>query len=146
VPGNKRISDLTPSERDQFCADLTAWAMSGPFLTDGCNASALLATYAQATVETTATDADLRTSCAMLYSACVAGGVTSMCSQIPSTCTATVSEYDTCVSDSTAALGGLPECSWVTRASLPSSISRLTNPPSSAACTALQSKCPSATM
>src|SRR5687768_7279530 len=45
VPGNKRISDLTPAERDQLCADVTQWAMTGPFLTDGCNASAWLAAY-----------------------------------------------------------------------------------------------------
>ena len=30
VPGNKRISDLTPTERDQLCDDVTAWAMTGP--------------------------------------------------------------------------------------------------------------------
>src|SRR6186997_2329619 len=60
VPGNKRISDLTPAERDQLCADVAAWAVTGPFLTDGCNASAWLATYLESSLDTAATDADLQ--------------------------------------------------------------------------------------
>jgi hypothetical protein len=79
VPGNKRISDLTPAEHRQFCADLAAWAMSGPLLTDGCNVDAWLASYAQSTVDVAATDAELRATCASLYADCVANGVMSGC-------------------------------------------------------------------
>jgi hypothetical protein len=146
VPGSKRLSDLTPTELTQLCADLQAWAMSGPFLTDGCNASAWLGTFGQATLETSATDADLQAACETLYAGCVANGVTSMCSSVPATCTATVSEYTTCASDSIAQLAGLPACSAVTRASLPANIARISAGSTSAACAAVQSKCPGVTM
>jgi hypothetical protein len=142
VPGNKRFSDLTPAERDQLCTDLTQWAMSGPFLTDGCNASAWLATELAASFDTSMTDLDLQTTCQGLYDSCVAGGVTVDCNKVPTTCTATVGEYTTCLSDSTANLGGLPQCSALTRASVQATVSRLNNQPTSAACTSLENKCP----
>jgi hypothetical protein len=144
IPADKHISDLTPAERDQLCTDLGQWAMTGPFLTDGCRATALLTTSLAASQDTSMTDGDLQMICQQLYDACVAGGVTINCSQIPATCTATVGAYDTCLSDSVAALGGLPPCSSVTRASLPSTVARLSSPPNSAACTVLQNKCPGA--
>ena len=144
VPGNKRISDLTPAERDQLCADVAAWAMTGPFLTDGCNGSAWLTAYLQSIVDTAATDADLRTTCETLYVDCVAGGVTSNCSQVPANCMATVSEYNTCLSDSIEPFAGIPACSTATRASLSATAARLTTPVSSSACTAVQTKCPDA--
>ncbi len=144
VPGNKRISDLTPAERGQYCADVAAWAMSGPFLTDGCNADAWLGTYLQSTVDSAATDADLRTICSGLYAECVANGVSSTCdTSTPSTCTATVSEYDGCVVESVDILGTLPACSAVTRASLGPTINSLSTHPLSATCMRVQAECPS---
>jgi len=143
VPRDKRLSDLTPAERTQFCADVVAWAMSGPLLTEACNVDAWTATYLESTVATTATDASLQSLCAAAYSACVANGVTNMCDTAKlATCTATVSEYDACLSDTVGALGVLPPCSAVTRGALASNIARLTNQPGTPACTALQSKCP----
>ena len=142
IPASKRLSDLTPAERDQLCMDLGQWAMSGPFLTDGCRATAWLTTSLAASQDTSMTDTDLQALCQTLYDGCVAGGVTTNCSQVPATCTATVGEYDTCLSDSVAALGGLPPCSAVTRASLPSTVAHLTSQQNSAACTSLQNKCP----
>jgi len=97
-----------------------------------------------ASADTSMTDADLQATCQQLYDGCVAGGVTTNCSQLPATCTATVGEYDTCLSDSVAALGGLPPCSAATRASLPSTVAHLTSQPTSAACAAVQNKCPGA--
>jgi hypothetical protein len=144
VPGNKRINDLTPAERDQLCADVTAWAMSGPFLTDGCNASAWLAAYLLSLGDTTASDAELQTACQTLYADCVANGVMSSCSDLPTTCTATVSEYNMCLSDSLDGFAGIPACSTATRASLSANAARLLTPMSSAACTAVQTKCPDA--
>jgi hypothetical protein len=145
VPGDKRIADLTPAERDKLCADVAAWAMSGPFLTDGCNASAWLATSLLGGLDPAATDASLRTMCETLYAQCVAGGVTANCDdQVPSTCTATVSEYNMCLSDSVDALGALPPCSSVTRASLASALTILTSQPTTAACMSVESQCPGA--
>jgi hypothetical protein len=144
VPGNKRISDLTPAERGQYCADIVAWAMSGPFLTDGCNADAWLSTYLQSTLDTAATDADLRATCSGLYTQCVANGVSSTCdTSMPSTCTATVSEYDACVVESVEILGTLPDCSAVTRASLAPAINSLNTHPLSSTCMRVQAECPS---
>jgi hypothetical protein len=144
VPGNKRISDLTPAERGQYCADVAAWAMSGPFLTDGCNADAWLGTYLQSTVDSAVTDADLRTICSGLYAECVANGVSSTCdTSTPSTCTATVSEYDACVVESIEILGTLPACSAVTRASLAPTINSLNTHPLSSTCMRVRAECPS---
>lgn len=143
VPGGKRLSDLTPAERQQYCLDLAAWLMSGPFLSDGCNLSSWLATQAQASVETTATDAELRATCEGSYASCVAGGVMSNCTaSMPITCTATVSEYNACVSESLAVLGALPSCSAVTRASLAPNIARVSGQPPGAACRNVENKCP----
>ena len=82
--------------------------------------------------------------CEGLYAGCVAGGVTTMCSSIPATCTATVSEYFTCLEDTTVLLSSLPACSAVTRASVATNVARITNTPGSPACMSLQSKCPGA--
>ena len=145
VPGNKPINTLTPAERGQLCADLAAWAMSGPFLTGGCNASAWLATYSEAMRMPSATDADLRTTCGELYAGCVANGVTSMCDQdMPITCTATVSEYNACLVDGVEAFDRVPACSALTRAALAGAVTRLTSGTATPACTAVQTKCPDA--
>jgi hypothetical protein len=75
---------------------------------------------------------------------CVAGGVTSMCDQVSATCTATVSEYNMCLSDSVDALGVLPPCSAVTRASLETALATLTRQPTTAVCMSVQTQCPGA--
>jgi hypothetical protein len=143
VPGDKRLSDLTPAERTQYCVDVAAWAVSGPFLTDGCNLTSWLATQAQANLEPTATDAELRATCQGTHTACVANGVTSTCdTSTPTTCTATVAEYNRCLSDSLEAIGTLPPCSAVTRASLAPNIARVSGQPASAACVSVENKCP----
>jgi len=144
VPGNKRISDLTPAEEGQYCQDIAAWAMSGPFLTNGCNVDAWLAAYLQSITDTAATDADLRTTCSGSYSLCVANGITSNCDVTgPSTCTATVSQYDACLVETVDILGTLPSCSAVTRASLAPAINSLNTRPVSSTCVAVQAACPS---
>jgi hypothetical protein len=142
VPGDKQLGGLTPGERDQLCADLGAWAMSGSFLNDACNTSAWLATFLQSSTDNTTTDANLRILCEGLHAQCVANGVMSMCEQPSTACTATVSEYTTCLMDGAEALSGLPPCSSVTRASLAAEIAGLGAQPTSAACTAVETKCP----
>ena len=144
VPGNKRISDLTPAEEGQYCRDIAAWAMSGPFLPNGCNADAWLGAYLQSTVDTAATDADLQAICSGLYAQCVANGVTSNCNITgPSTCPATVSQYDACLVESVDILGTLPACSAVTRASLAPAVGSLNSHPLSSTCMTVQTECPS---
>jgi hypothetical protein len=146
VPGNKRISDLTPAEEGQYCMDIAAWAMSGPFLTSGCNVDAWLAAYLQSMTDTAATDADLRTTCSGLYAQCVANGVTSNCDVTgPSTCPATVSEYDACLVETVEIIGTVPGCSAVTRASLGPMINALNTHPLSPRCMTIQAECPSST-
>jgi hypothetical protein len=145
VPGDKRISDLTPAERDQLCMDVGQWLMSGPFLMDGCNAVAWLTTYLVGGADTAITEAELRQLCETSYADCVAGGVTSNCDATGlATCTATVSEYNMCLVDSTAALGVLPACSMLTRASLNNALTVLTSQPTTPACMSVSTKCPDA--
>jgi hypothetical protein len=144
VPGSKRISDLTPAEEGQYCRDIAAWAMSGPFLTNGCNVDAWLAAYLQSTAEPATTDAELRATCSGLYAQCVANGVTSNCDITgPSTCPATVSQYDACLVESVNILGTLPGCNAVTRASLAAEINSLNTHPLSSTCMTVQAECPS---
>jgi len=143
VPGNKRLSDLTPAERGQYCADLTAWAMSGPLLTAGCNVDAWIAAYLQSMVDTAASDADLRATCSGSYAQCVANGVTTTCdTSMPSTCTATVSEYDACVVESINALAAVPSCSSVTRGALAPTINSIGSQAVSPMCMEIAARCP----
>jgi len=142
VPSDKRISDLTPTERTQFCSDVETWAMSGPFLAEDCNVSAWTLAYLESTTVPTATDDTLRSLCTGTYSECVAGGVTSTCDATQlATCTATISEFDACLSDGVGIFGTVPACSAVTRSALASTIARLQQS-SSAACASFQTKCP----
>jgi hypothetical protein len=144
VSHNKRIIDLTPAERATLCADVMAWAMSGPVLTDGCNASAWRTTSFVASADTSATDAALRGICQSDYDLCVASGVPPGCYQVPATCTATVSEFNMCLSDTVDAYGVLPPCSSVTRASLGTTLAILASQPISAECMSVEAKCPGA--
>ena len=143
VSHSKRIIDLTPAERATLCADVMAWAMSGPYLTDGCNAHAWRTT-SLLSADTSATDAALRDICQNDYDLCVASGVTPGCYQVPATCTATVSEFNMCLSDTVDAYGVLPPCSSVTRASLATTLATLTSQPTSAECMSVETKCPGA--
>jgi len=138
---------LTPAERQQFCTDFANWAMSGPFLTNGCNVDAWLAADLQSVADTAASDADLRATCANVYAQCVANGVTSTCdTTTPIDCTATVAEYDACAAEAIDALDVLPACSAVTRDSVAANLAIVNGLQPGPACTALQAKCPSLTM
>src|SRR4029079_13693904 len=99
-----------------------------------------------ASTDTSATDAALRDMCQSFYARCVANGVTTTCGQLTTTCTATVGEYNACLSNSVDALGVLPPCSSATRASVANSIAVLAAQPTSAVCMTLEAKCPGSTM
>ena len=118
--------------------------MSGPFLTDGCNATAWVSISLLGGLDPNATDASLRLACAGLYAECVANGVMVNCSEVSATCTATVSDYNRCLADSVDALGVLPPCSSLTRASLATALTKLTTQEPSAACTKVEDQCPGA--
>lgn len=145
VPHDEPISDLPPAERTQFCADVATWAMMGPFLTGSCNVVAWTLAYADSLADTAATDATLQSTCEAAYSQCLANGVTNTCDAAKlATCTATVSEFNACLSDTLAALVEWPACSAVTRGSLASNVAGGSEGRSSAACTTVKSLCPGA--
>jgi hypothetical protein len=127
VAGNKRISDLTPTEHDQLCADISEWVTSTSFLSVGCNSNGWLFASDKAATTPSATDADLQATCESTAAACVASGVATNCSQLPPNCNATVSEYDTCIFRSAAAEAKIPPCSELTRAALAATVNALDN-------------------
>jgi len=127
IAGDKRISDLTPAEHDQLCTDLNKWATSGSILIEGCNSNGWLFASIEAGTTPSATDADLQMVCETNFNNCVASPVGTDCNQMPPNCTATVSEYDTCLFGSAAAQAMIPPCSELTRASLPTTLNTLNN-------------------
>ncbi len=136
LSGGKLLSELTPAEATQLCNE--AYAYLGDAISPAvlCKASGL--TY---TISSSApTDAVMRENCARQEADCLsAAPYVPDCAPIPSPCTATVSQYATCVADQAATynstVGTIPDCAavssqdkaaiWDFVAALPASCSSL---------------------
>ncbi len=153
LPGDKSLGSLSDSESAKLCSELESYygpngAVGKETKEVGCRFSALfLAAFSGAT-----TDSALQAACKSGYDQCQAAPAqtdTTTCMKPAASCTATVAEMETCISDSTKALADLgsqfPECSKVTLASLQSTMDPGTTPPASTdppSCTAIEAKCP----
>lgn len=157
VESGKGLSAVSDAERQKLC-DYMASSMSpsqqSTCLMAGVTASAFIA------IAPDATDASLQSACQTLYDNCMQSApqpvtTTETCEPVDGTCTATVGEFEACGQELAAAMEGLyavmPQCSALTVAyfqqdtEMPSSepeISALSS--ESAACSALQQKCPGA--
>src|SRR5262245_33143950 len=67
TPRDKSFPSLTPAELTQYCADVEAWMMSGPYLTGNCNDNAWGFTYQLSLTATTESDDNLRAFCTTVY-------------------------------------------------------------------------------
>jgi hypothetical protein len=153
VPGDKPLGGLTGAEADQLCRDQNKFISESTYQMDMCRISAYLAAAFTATLSTTATDAELRTSCSDTYTQCLnpdpdgGAGAGGTCGAPPPSCTATVAELAACLNDEVAQYHALarqiPECGSLTRAGLVEtdggSTPGLTELPAS--CQTVQSKC-----
>ena len=118
ISGSKALGTLTAAESTQLCDDTKAYFKSSISKANSCKFSAL----SNAASTSAPSDAVLRTNCTSMETACNASdamgpGATTSCLPPPATCTATVAQYSTCISDGAAALtqsaNTLPSCSAV---------------------------------
>jgi hypothetical protein len=147
VSGDKQLGSLSDSEFQGLCKKL-----SDHFSTGSVGKSVeeftcrLAGLFAGATAET---DAALKAACKSAYDQCLAAPhmTDETCTKPAATCTATVAEYDACVSDSAKALvalgNELPACAELTLSSL-EMIDLGEETASPASCKVLETKCPSA--
>lgn len=146
IMGSKTLGSLTATQATQLCNDTSAYF--GRNITKGqaCKFGALTFSVSSSAP----TDADLRAGCTNTETDCnqsdASTGIAIMCGSIPTSCTATVAQYSTCVVDQSALyktnLAGLPACSVLTRADFDKITMSLPNASPPASCDALMSACP----
>jgi hypothetical protein len=119
LSGSRALSDLTKEEATQLCNDTNAYFGKAIPKATWCKWKGL----AFAVSSSAPTDTMLQANCAGQETACLQGTPeTPSCSDIPSTCTATVTQYSACVTAQaesyTKVVGGLASCAKVTRPDL----------------------------
>jgi hypothetical protein len=146
VPGSTRLNQVSGTQLDTLCNDVYTYATAvgenvfanqtlkhgkctalGYDAASATNANAVAAGGANA-----ATDAELQSACNMEYNQCLqltVSPTTRTCFRAPSaSCTATVSQYETCVNDvfvaAEAVVGTLPSCSSITTSTLPADVAK----------------------
>jgi hypothetical protein len=143
LSGSKAINTLTTTEATQLCNDVYAYfgrAISRPTM---CKSDGL--TRALSTSPTT--DVQLQDNCKAQESSCLkANPANPGCSDIPSTCTATVAQYSDCMVDQAASLNEavpkLATCTTVTLGDKPQLWAYITRD-LPATCISLTDMCPS---
>jgi hypothetical protein len=156
VPSGTKLSALTPTQATQLCSDLDAYVEQAS-LDRACGQWGLDQAAALAAKTPASSDADLQAACTQGYNQCLSGdaGLTtgspcdsSTVSQVPSSCTATVGQLETCTEDRQVAsnqmVASRPSCASLTAATLKAALSpdagtgRFTDP---ASCTPFDSNC-----
>jgi hypothetical protein len=124
LPSSKPVGGLSATELTQFCKAVDA-AFNDPAVNDGiCKFAAALGAAVAAGVLPTISDADLQKACTEAYQECKKPDTSPMseCKPASGSCTATVGEFEKCLSDMKAGfvkLGAtVPACSMLTKASL----------------------------
>lgn len=148
VPGDKELGELTPAEVEQLCDDLEQFtedldvaAASQEF---SCRATGLFAGLSDPQ-----SDETVQAACKVAYDECMASPpeptTPGECSAPDASCTATVDEFEACMSDAKATFDelatALPSCEELSLADLGSLGGE--QPMSPASCTTFQEKCPS---
>ena len=139
LSGTKTIQALTTAEATQLCDDTYAYFGSAIPHATACK----WAGVAFAASSSAPTQEVLTNNCTTHETSCPISNPG--CSDLPSTCKATVAEYSACISDEVAvfiqAVSGLPDCDTITRAALePVNAAMSADPPAS--CASLSDKCP----
>ena len=145
LSGSNAVNALTTTEATQLCDDTYAYFGSAIPRATACKWKGL--SYAASS--SPPTDARLQSNCTSTETSCLSAGSTTNpgCSDIPSTCTATVAEYSACISDEVAAfipaVSGLADCATATKTDMTAVWDILgggVKPPAS--CASLTDKCP----
>jgi hypothetical protein len=146
----KALNALTAADATQLCKDVYAYFGKTIPMATACKYKGL----SYATSSSAPTDTQFRQICTEHEASCTKAnsGVGSAdnpgCSDIPSTCTATVAQYSACISDEVAAfnqaLAGLPTCAASTSAGI-SAVWEVMAPTAPASCDSLSNKCPDLT-
>ena len=134
VPSGTKLASLTTAQAAQLCTDLTTYenTQSTTQTADFCKSVGIDAAFsAQAGSTTPLTDAQVQNDCTIGYTECtsadggVSGGVncdSTTFAGAPTTCTASVSDVQKCISDMNAAdvtyFAAVPSCSALTAANL----------------------------
>jgi hypothetical protein len=149
VPGDKQGQDLTQAEVTRICEAVGAYADSK--LTDAaaCRVVGVLGALFALGFNSSATEADLKAACDEAVTACLEEPAQEdSCADepVPTSCTSTVQEIETCAKDSidqgAEFLGQFPNCAEVTKAYL-ESLENLPEPETPASCATVEQNCPS---
>jgi hypothetical protein len=130
VSSQKGLSSLSASEQARLCDDVVRYSTS-TLLPDECLHLAVQLTAAEATNDSSISDANLSASCVSRLGGCLSsvnvgattpgqdggsgGGVKCDLSKLNPDCPVTVAEYEQCLMDTDAAYKGVPACDQVTR-------------------------------
>ena len=154
VPGDKKFSNLSDTDVANLCASLGKYLSTDPGLREATCHSAGFSAAVAASFFGTATDADLQKACSDLEAKCKdtpPESVQSTCSKPASACSATVGEFEACVTDfinaASQAFAALPACSSITNASIKMLIASgssggMTMAEAPPSCKTLEQKCP----
>jgi len=145
LPASTPLSSLTDAQTMQLCSSLDDY-FSTTLKDFDCRLAGLFA----AAFSAPDTDAKAQAACKTAYDECTTAPVmsTGSCMKPTGTCTATVGDFEKCMSDEGAifdqAGASLPPCADLTLQDLMSSGGDMTQPMEPASCTALQMACPGA--
>jgi hypothetical protein len=145
--GDKALNALTSADATQLCKDVYAYFGKNIPMATACKYKGL----SYATSSSAPSDAQFQQVCKDHEATCTqaGSGVGSAdnpgCSAIPSSCTATVAQYSTCISDEVAlfnqGMSGLPSCATAGSATI-STVWGVMIPTAPASCDSLTEKCP----
>jgi len=143
LPGGTAVNALSPSEATQLCNDTYAYFGTAIAKATTCKWRGL----AYAASSSAPSDAQAQTNCTNKETSCNQTDPWADnpgCNDIPTTCTATVAEYSTCIGAEAAAfiqtVNGLKTCVTLTRADTAAIFDVMAAAPP-AACMALMDKC-----
>ena len=144
----KALGALTAAEVTQLCKDVYAYFGREISMATACKYRGL----SDATSSSPPTDSQMQQTCKDHENACTQAGTgvgsadKPGCSNIPSTCTATVAEYSACIRDEVAVfnqgVSGLPSCATALSANMSAVWEVMAPGTPPASCDSLSNKCP----
>ncbi len=153
------LGDLTDADYAKLCAAMDSYYKSDPAFTNArCHATGLGAAALASLLGGASADADLQKACSDAETACKnapasgGDGGAYTCGKPTGTCTATVGEFEACISDATqavnASIASAPSCATITKADIGNPLGAgdggVTKLPTPASCQTVDQKCPSA--
>jgi hypothetical protein len=146
--GAALLNSLTGAEAMQLCSDTSAYVAGSITRATGCKYAGIIA----AASNSSPTEAQLQASCAATERTCnqddtvMRPGENTLCSQIPRTCTATVEQYSTCITDEALLFeqgaSALISCSMLTFGNLSTAYTVPTAASEAPSCRAVKAACP----